>query len=172
MYPNDTFSCAYFTRDDHQRQHIYRQSFKDIRFRRGILNTRGDHIWQQKNKQFSPITPVLVRIFQTLEVTIFGSTYKLLNSKTPFSCAISNTRSEHFRSYHNTFIPRTSVLVRVFQTSRRPLSAAAIQIYLLQGHPFFACISNTRGDHFWGINKTSLFILRTSFTGAYFKHSR
>ena len=68
-------------------------SFQGHRFRANISNTRGDHFGQRKNKYVIPRTSVFVRVFQTLEVTIFGS-----RSTSPF------------------FIPRTSVFVRVFQT--------------------------------------------------------
>ena len=51
-----------------------------------------DHLWQSKNKSFIPRTPVYVRVFQTLEVTISGSFITSL------------------------FVPITPVFVRVFQT--------------------------------------------------------
>ena len=74
-----------------------------------------------------PRTPVIVRVFQTLEVTMTSFSrcqtadhfeYKYLHSHPyfprrdiRFRARISNTRGDHFL-----FIPRTPFLVRVFQT--------------------------------------------------------
>ena len=74
---------------------------------------------------FIPRTSVFVRIFQTLEVTILGS----------------------FRT--SIFIPRTSVFVCVFQTLEVTTTAASNKSFDPKDIRFRARISNTRGDHFW-----------------------
>ena len=118
---------------------------KDICFRARISNTRGDHILaaiSHTNKSIPPSstqrTSIFVRVFQTLEVTIFGS------------------------QRTSPFIPRTSVFVRVFQTLEMTIFGSSRTSPSVQGHPF-SCVFQTLEATIFGSISTSIFIPRTSF---------
>ena len=127
------------TRGDHYGQHEHKSNHpKDTHFHARISNTRGDHFRQQRTSHFIPRTPVFVRVFQTLEVTIFRQqSNKSLHPKDiHFRARISNTRG-HFGSFRTSlFIPRTSIFVRVFQTLEVTIFGSIRTSPSSQGHPF------------------------------------
>ena len=167
------------TTHTHETLHPHGVNFQGIRSRANISNTRGDHLRQQRNKflhskdihfrahisntrqqvtifgsfhlaaevSFIPRTSVFVRVFQTLEVTIFGSIFtSIWIPRTSFLVQIFQTFEVTIFGSPRTslFIPRTSVFVRVFQT---------LEVW----HPF-------RQQYFKQVHsaqKTSMFIPRT-----------
>ena len=129
-----------------------------------ISNTRCDHFWQLDTSPFIPITTVFVRVFQTLEVTIFGS--KITSPFIPrtsffvrifqkLEVTICGSSKINKRTF---FIPRTSVFVRVFQT----LEVTILGSSSTSLTRFRARISNTGGDLLRQPNNKS-FHPRTSF---------
>ena len=115
------------TRADHFRQlQKYKYLYpKDIHFRARISNTRGD-LFRQHLEQV--MTPLFVRVFQTLEVTHWAASEQVRSSQRhPFSC-------KYFKQHEvtilladtstSTSIPRTSVIVRVCQTLEVTISGS------------------------------------------------
>ena len=145
----------------------------------------------------TPRTPVLVRVSQTLQVTILGSfTTSPFTPRTSVFVRVSQTlQVTIFGSPRtNPSIPPTPVFVCIFQTlevttgnisqvllsHQHPFSRAYFKRKVtifdsirqrIQGQPFRARISNTRGDHFGQPKNHYFYPKDIRFPCAYCKHT-
>ena len=132
---------------------------KDTRFRARISNTRGDH-YRQLNitSMFIPRTSVFVRIFQTLEVTIFQTS--------PFIGHPVFVRV--FQTLEVTILgtislrPKDILFVRVFQTLEVTTIGSSRTSHFIPRTSVFARIFQTLEATIFGSPRTSIFIPRTS----------
>ena len=112
---------------------------KDTRSRARTSNTPNVHSRRHRCTSLVPRTPVLVRVLQTLQLSILGGIRaRPLVPRTPVLVRVLQT-SPNVHSggmLARPLVPRTPVLVRVLQTLQLSTPGGTLHVSSSQGHPF------------------------------------